>query len=238
MSPTAAARRTSEPTQARRDATKPLDNPRHEAFAQAVAGGLSFSAAYRKAGYDSKSPEAHGSRLASSGSIAARIATLKVVRTTAAVKASTVDAARIQRELESLSFSDIGQLFEEDTDEDGASVARVLPITKWPGRVRRAVSAIKVRRYLEGPPDNQREVELLEFKLWNKGDGLRQLREHMGLVKPAGEVTVNVGVIAMPMIQTPIPPASLEVVQAQHKPPADKGARLRALASTLEAPQL
>ena len=238
MSPTAAARRTSEPTPSSSRRDEAVGQPRHEAFARKPWPGLAVFGGVPEGGLRLEVAGSARVSAGSSGSIAARIATLKVVRTTAAVKASTVDAARIQRELESLSFSDIGQLFEEDTDEDGASVARVLPITKWPGRVRRAVSAIKVRRCLEGPPDNQREVELLEFKLWNKGDGLRQLREHMGPVKPAGEVTVNVGVIAMPMIQTPIPPASLEVVQAQHKPPADKGARLRALASTLEAPQL
>ena len=56
-------------------------------------------------------------------------------------------------------------------------------------------------------------------------------------VKVDGKMAV-VGVIAMPMVQAPIPPASLELATVQRKPPTDKGARLRALASTLDAPQL
>lgn len=57
-------------------------------------------------------------------------------------------------------------------------------------------------------------------------------------VKVDGKMAV-MGVIAMPMIQTPIPPASLEIASAQSKQATpDKGARLRALALTLEAPQL
>lgn len=155
----------------------------------------------------------------------------------AAQAASTVDAQRIQQELESLSFSDIGALFEAGDGEDGQDVVRVLPITRWPKAARAAIAGVKVKRYLEGPRDNQREVETLEFKLWNKGDGLRQLREHMGLVKPPGEVNVILGVIAMPMVQAPVPPSDVlaraEGAQVVTRRPPAALERLRAIAGTL-----
>ena len=54
---------------------EPLTNSRHEAFAQAVAAGMTAEAAYRQAGY--RPSRAHASRLAANGSVAARVAALK-----------------------------------------------------------------------------------------------------------------------------------------------------------------
>ncbi len=49
----------------------PLRNTRHEAFAQALAKGMTADAAYRQAGY--KPDRGHASRLAANGSIQARV---------------------------------------------------------------------------------------------------------------------------------------------------------------------
>lgn len=182
-----------------------LANPAHEHFARLVAGGMSHGAAYKQAGYSSKSPEAHGHRLANSGSVKERITFLRDQQAAAAVLAATVDSGRIQQELEHLAFSDIGQAFEEARSHDGLIVPRALPITRWPVSLRRAVSKVKVKRYLEGSGDTAREVELIEFGLWPKVPALQQLREHMGLVKPI-EVDHTVrGVIALPVMQVPVP---------------------------------
>ena len=40
---------------------------------------------------------------------------------------------------------------------------------------------MKVRRYREGRGEHAREVEVTEFKLWNKGKALEKLGEHLGL---------------------------------------------------------
>lgn len=53
----------------------PLTNSRHEAFAQAMAAGMTADAAYAQAGYQPS--RAHASRLAANGSVAARITALK-----------------------------------------------------------------------------------------------------------------------------------------------------------------
>lgn len=50
-----------------------LKNPRHERFAQGVAHGLSATAAYRAAGYDTGSPGQSAGRLVKKNDVAARI---------------------------------------------------------------------------------------------------------------------------------------------------------------------
>lgn len=183
-----------------------LPNPRQESFARLVANGATDGEAYTKAGYRSNTPAAHGARLAKSGSIAERIAFLRDQIAVAARAAATVDASRIQQELEALAFSDISQAFEETVDEEsGTVIPRLLPITRWPQRFKAAVAKVKVKRYLEGPPDAQKEFEIMEFALWPKNNALAQLREHMGLVKPV-DVNVRVtGIVALPVMQVPVP---------------------------------
>lgn len=195
-------------------AADPLPNPRHEAFARLVAGGMAHAAAYREAGYQSKSPDAHAARLADSGSIAARIAYLRMERATTIRAASLVDEHRIQQELESLALADISEAFEEHKDGDGQIITRALPIKRWPLALRRAINKVKVRRYLEGSGDNAREVELIEFGLTPKVPAIHELRAHMGLLKPVQvDLTVR-GVIALPVMQVPQPGPDDRVLDA------------------------
>ena len=53
----------------------PLQNVRHERFAQVLAGGKSFSEAYRLAGF--KDDRRHASRLGTNGDVSARVAWFK-----------------------------------------------------------------------------------------------------------------------------------------------------------------
>jgi phage terminase small subunit len=57
--------------------SKPLDNQRHERFAQHVANGASATQAYIDAGYSETGANAHSARLAANGSVASRIDYLK-----------------------------------------------------------------------------------------------------------------------------------------------------------------
>lgn len=193
-------------------AADPLPNPKHEAFARLVASGLAHAAAYREAGYNSKTPDAHAARLADSGSIAARIAYLRMETAKAVTAASLVDAHRIQQELECLALADIGEAFEDHEEGDGQIVTRALPIKRWPVALRRAVQKVKVKRYLEGSGDNAREVELIEFALAPKVPAVHELRAHMGLLQPK-QVNLTVqGVIALPVMQVPQPTAADRVL--------------------------
>lgn len=194
----------------------PLPNPRHESFARLVAiQGLSVAEAYTRAGYQSKTPDAHGARLAGSGSIAERITYLVAHITNAALAVATVDAQRIQQEYEALAFSDIGDAFEvADPDETVPVIPRLKPVARWPERFRRSVASVKVKRYVEGSEEDAREVELLEFRLWPKVAALDGLRDHMGL-KKATEVNLTVtGVVALPVMEVPRPRPGETVIDA------------------------
>ena len=57
------------------DGSTPLDNARHEVFAQNLARGMSATEAYAKAGY--KPSDQHASRLARNGKVRARVAFLQ-----------------------------------------------------------------------------------------------------------------------------------------------------------------
>lgn len=194
----------------------PLPNPRHESFARLVAiQGLSHADAYIRAGYTSQTPAQHGARLATSGTIAERITYLVSHITNAAVAVATVDAQRIQAEYEALAFSDIGDAFEAaDPDETLPVIPRLKPVARWPERFRRAVASVKVKRYVEGSDEDAREVELVEFRLWPKVAALDGLRHHMGLKKP-DQLDINInGVVALPVLQVPMPGPGDTVIDA------------------------
>ncbi len=144
---------------------------------------MANTAAYKQVGYSpGKGAHANALRLRQRDAVTARIDALKAVAVQAALDAATVDAARIQRELEHLAFSDITELFTET--ESGKR--KLKPFREWPESTRRAVSSVKVKRYVEGAGDTAEEVETTEFRLWPKNEAIRQLREHMGLVAPEG----------------------------------------------------
>jgi hypothetical protein len=59
------------------DASEPLSNSRQECFCQLVAGGKSFTEAYRLAGYAEKDADVNGPRLMGNDGVAARVGFLK-----------------------------------------------------------------------------------------------------------------------------------------------------------------
>lgn len=191
-----------------------------ESFARLRANGTALATAYQQAGYKSKTPDSHGARLARSGQVAARIAYLVAQRSLVALAASTVDAARIQQELEFVAFSDVGEVFEavpEPTDGESPSgtsviVNRMKPVSRWPRSLRAAVAKIKAKRYIEGSGDAAREVETIEVAFWPKIAAIHELRDHMGLIEPE-EINVNVrGVVALPVMQVPRPGAGDTII--------------------------
>lgn len=99
----------------------------------------------------------------------------------------------ILAELAAIAFSDIGDIVD---------LTNGVPRMKEPGQIpehaRRALSAIKVRRYTEGHGDDAREVEMIEFRHWDKVAALDKLAKRLQLypsekVKIEGEInhTVN-----------------------------------------------
>jgi len=155
-----------------------LENARHERFAQLVATGSVASFAYCAAGYAGKGARASAARLLTNGRVASRIRWIRDERESAALAAAKVDAARIQRELEAISFSDPLNYFEGGADDLAPGLRS---LSDWSPSARAAVASAKVRQ--ETQADGNTVEEVVGFRLWNKLDAISQLREHMGLTR-------------------------------------------------------
>lgn len=161
-----------------------LPNAKHEAFAQAIARGLSASEAYVAAGY--KESRSAASRLSTNVNIEARVAELL----TKGAQRAEIDVARVLKELVRLGTSDIRNAFTEEgqlkspqdwTDDFAASVASVEVVT----------------RVLPGQADEEQEpqghggslkrnrnakVEYVhKIKVWDKNSALEKIAKHLGM---------------------------------------------------------
>jgi hypothetical protein len=69
----------------------------------------------------------------------------------------------VLEELACLGRSDIGEVLDFTGDDP-----QLRPVNQIPERARRAIASVKVRRYWEGHGDDARQVEVTEFKMWDK----------------------------------------------------------------------
>lgn len=165
-----------------------------------------------RAGYRPRSAEVHASRLLRNAKVAEALATGQAKL---AVK-TEVKAEKVIGELATLAFSDIGQILDFSAD---------VPRLKEPATIteaaRRAISAVKVKRTLEGAGDNAHEVEVTEFRLWSKTDALDKLARHLGLFKDKVE-TVNQAqqIVIIENVITAPPDAALVPQESKDGQPA------------------
>lgn len=169
-----------------------LLDPKRERFAQAVALGKSRQEAYLDAGYG-KAGRARdmgarriydlSRRIADTPEICDRIAELLHERASIgiaakdrAIEAVGISAARVFEEMKHLAFSDIGEILDFTGDTVRLRIAKDIPEA-----ARRAIAAMKCKRYTEGKGEGAREVEIIEFKFWSKSDALEKLGRHLGL---------------------------------------------------------
>lgn len=127
----------------------PLNNARHEAFAQAVAKGTPKGQAALAAGFSERTAATQASQLLKKPQIRDRIAELKAPVQLAAARAVETRAARTESdvdrilgEIDTLALSDIRQLFHRAEDQ-----LRFIPPDQWPDSIALAVSAIKIKEY-------------------------------------------------------------------------------------------
>lgn len=150
------------------------------AFVREYLIDLNAAAAYRRAGYRAagNAAAAGASRLLRNARVAAAVAEAQAAR---AGRMET-EADRLLAEIDLLATSDIGEVLDFTGTEP-----RLKPACEISPAARRCVAGIKVRRYTEGRGDNAREVEVTEFKLWNKLDALRLALQRRGLLKNVNE---------------------------------------------------
>ncbi|MGE0231419.1 MAG: terminase small subunit [Flavobacteriaceae bacterium] len=147
-----------------------LKNPKHEAFAQGLAKGMSASEAYVNAGYNESRSAA--SRLSTNVNIERRVAEL-VGKSAERAEASI---ARVIEELCRLGFSDVRKVM-----SPGGSL---LPPQEWDDDLAAAIAGIEVvtRPTGEKDADGRAVVENVhKIKLWDKNSALEKLAKHLGM---------------------------------------------------------
>lgn len=131
---------------------------------------LNATAAAERAGY--KNPNKQGPRLLVNVGIQAEIQKRMKDR----AERLEITADNVLRELAVLGFADIGQVLDFSGPEP-----KLKPANEISEAGRRLISSMKVKRYFEGNGENAREVEVTEFKLWDKKGALELLGKHFGL---------------------------------------------------------
>lgn len=175
----------------------PLPNARQERFAQSLAAGMTATDAYIDAGY--KPSRAHASRLATNGSIVARVAELQAQVAAIVVQETGITRARWIEELARIAFSDVrkvvtwranvtGMHEDEDTGEVRLAVTNQVQIIDADQLSEETAAAIaEVAQTDKGG---------LRIKLHDKIKALDLIGKAEGFVAADGpNVSVNVGVL-------------------------------------------
>ena len=125
-----------------------------------------------RAGYGEKGAKQQAARMLPNVDLQRALAALRAAR----AQRLEITADRVVQELALVAFSDIGQVM----DFTGANV-KLRPANAIQEQARRALASMKVKRYLEGHGDDAREVEVTEFKFWDKLSALLKLGQHLGM---------------------------------------------------------
>jgi len=155
--------------------------PRQAAFVREYLLDLNGTQAAIRAGYSARTAPAQACRLLTYPAI--RDAIMQGKATLA--ETAHVTAAQVIAELACSAFSDIGDIL-DFTGDDTVRLRRPCDI---PAPARRAIASVKVTRVVKGREEEAREVEVTEFKLWDKGAALERLGRHLGLFVERHQVT-------------------------------------------------
>lgn len=137
-------------------------------FCEEYLVDLNASQAALRAGYSKQTAYSSGQRLLKDVEVAEEIDRLKAERT----HRTKLTADRVIRELSVVGFSDPANYF--FFERDGVAFR---PNKDIPPEARRAIASIKVRQ--ENATDSRPGAHVVEIKLWNKVDALKQLLEHV-----------------------------------------------------------
>lgn len=144
---------------------------KQERFVEEYLVDKNAAASAERAGYSAKTARSIGAENLTKPAILAAI----LAALAAQAKNSDLNARSVIEELKAIAFSDIGDVV--DFTADGF---RVKPGLAIPAAARRAIASVKVRRQVH---ENEAPVEVIEFKLWDKVDALRQLMEYLTLMQ-------------------------------------------------------
>lgn len=152
---------------------RPL-NPKQLRFVEEYLVDFNATAAARRAGYSDRTAQEQSSRLLSNVMVQAEIQSAREKQS----QRTEITADRVLKEMALIAFSDLDQILDFSGEEP-----RLKPANQIPASAKKALSSVKVKRYLEGKGDDARTVEVTEFKLWSKDAALEKLGKHLGIFK-------------------------------------------------------
>ena len=149
-----------------------LSNSKHERFAQALAQGMSASAAFVEAGYNAH--EGNASRLRGNEKVKARVDELL----SAGAEKAGVTVQRIVEELAKVGFANMLDYMRSGPDGDP-----YLDFSSLTRDQAAALGEVTVEDFKEGRGENARDVRRVKFKLNDKLSALEKLGKHLGMFK-------------------------------------------------------
>lgn len=168
--------------------------PRKLLFPAEYIKDLNAGHSAARCGYSKRTAKSQGARLLKDATVQAEITRLQEAR----AQRSETTADRILAEVDTLALSDIGGVLDFSGDQ-----VRLRSAKEIPESARRAVASIKVKRYLEGKGEDALDVEVTEFKMYDKNASLRLAMQHRGMLTEKHEHTGKDG--------APLPPTHVTV---------------------------
>lgn len=149
-----------------------LSNSKHERFAQALAQGMSASAAFVEAGY--KAHGSNASRLSQNDKVRSRVDELLA----AGAEKAGVTVQRIVDELAKVGFANMQDYMRGGVDGDP-----YLDFCDLTRDQAAALGEVTVEDFKEGRGKDARDVRRVKFKLHDKLSALDKLGRHLGMFK-------------------------------------------------------
>ena len=155
-------------------------SPKQQLFVVEYLKDLNATQAAIRAGYSPKTARVIGQENLLKPAIQAAVEAAK----TKQLARLEIKADDILRELLLVARSDIGHVL----DFSGETV-KLRKANEIPEAARRAMQAVKAKKVFEGTGEAAMQVEVMEFKLWDKLSALEKIGKHLGLFKD--EIDVN-----------------------------------------------
>lgn len=150
---------------------RPL-NPKQARFVREYITSRNGEQAAIKAGYPAKTARSKAAHLLTNVNVKVAIQDQQ----DALAQRSLITAERVLREIALLAFSDIGEVFADD--------GSLIPVKNLPPSIRRAIASVKVRKAME----DKEPIEIIEYKLWDKGAAQDRLSRHLGLFMEQSDI--------------------------------------------------
>lgn len=193
--------------------------PKQELFVREYLVDLNATQAAIRAGYSPKTAHVIGNENLNKPEIQTAISVAKEQR----AKRVDITADRVLQELAKIAFADVSDLVEQD-EETGRTRLRALK--QLPGGV---ISEITERPGKDGP--------VMTVKLWDKGQALAKLGQHLGLFDkeappppaPVVNVNLNLGEIVreeMRRVLADVPRTLDEIARRHPIPPPPPGVKV------------